>query len=198
MQNKDTKKNVVYVFIFETDKVAYVGRTLNPSRREYTHKNDIIKKNKSKYVYNSPVYEYAKQNNVEIPDMKILEDNLTTKDSLIREDYWMSYYRKNGYTLLNRHPSGIFSGAAGEYEERYSDENLKELGELFDSLIEFKIKLPNTYKIIKDKGLLEKLGIPEHPNISNYNNDERNSDRNFGEMIQRMHKLLNLNKDKQD
>ena len=189
---ENNKENVVYAYIFEDTKVAYIGRTVNIKHRNYVHRTDIKKDTSRKYVYNSKVYEYANEHNIEIPEIIILERKLDLKESLIKEEYWMTYYASHGYQLLNKNPSGIFSGAVGTLsEERYTDENLVEFGKLFESLTEFKIKMPNTYKTLKSKGVLEKLNLHLFPDISN-NNDDTSSVRNFTELAQRMNNLFNL------
>jgi len=127
--------------------------------------------------------------------MKILESELSVKDGLIKEEYWVNYYKNKGYEILNRYPCGLFCGADdGMYEDRYSDENLKELGEQFESLDEFKVKCPNRYDILKERNLLEKLNLPLHPNLK-HSNFESTDGRDFSQLAKRLNKIFRLETD---
>ena len=196
---KELRNNTVYAYVFEETKVAYIGRTVDAKRRNYNHRTNITNTDR-KYVYNSPVYVYATEHNIEIPEMRILDKNLNAKDSLIREDYWMSHFSSNGYVLLNKRPSGIFSGAiSNEYYERYSDENLKEISAMFGSMVEFKVKLPNLYKNLKNNNMLDKLSLPEFPEmkkIEDESSSETNSGRDFANLAKRLNIIFNLENEK--
>lgn len=189
------KTDNVYVYIFEETNAVYVGRTVNPKRRNYQHHTDIVKNSKQKYCYNTAVYNYAVEHNLDVPQMKILESELSVKDGLIKEEYWVNYYKNKGYEILNRYPCGLFCGADdGMYEDRYSDENLKELGEQFESLDEFKVKCPNRYDILKERNLLEKLNLPLHPNLK-HSNFESTDGRDFSQLAKRLNKIFRLETD---
>lgn len=197
MKKENPKPDNVYAYIFEAEKVVYVGRTVNIKSRDRSHRHDQVKNSKQKYVYNSPVYTYAQEHHINIPEMLILETGLSRRDGLLKESEWIDYYKNNGYTLLNTYPTGLFCGAeSGLYTERYSDENLKELGSKFKSLTEFKVKEPNTYKILKDKNLLDKLQLPLHPVINAVSDIDSSCNdsngRNFSEQIKRWQELYNL------
>lgn len=100
------KIDSVYVYIFESTKAAYVGRTL--MRRQ--------KKRDNEHVFNQDsdnVARYAKAHNVPVPPMTILETNLTLEEGQAREDYWRKWYEKHGYTMLNRIATGIGKSSLG-------------------------------------------------------------------------------------
>ena len=100
------KIDSVYVYLFEDAKAAYVGRTLIKRQR----------KRDREHIFNQDsdaVARYAKKLNVPVPPMTILESNLTLEEGQAREDYWRKWYKKHGYTMLNRIATGIGKGSLG-------------------------------------------------------------------------------------
>ncbi len=183
--------NFVYSYIFKKSNAVYVGRTNDISRRNCSHhsKADTNKK----YVYDSVVNAYSDETGEEIPKMTVLEKNLDIIDSLELEEVWIEYYKNKGYKILNSHQAGLFSGAAPFIENKYSDENIKRFAKKFKSLLEFKVKFPNTYKRFKQMNLLDKLSLPEHPDISKFKTEKSDSDgRNFSAIAKMGYELLNL------
>ena len=75
----------IYGYFFD-GKVVYIGRTLMRTqiKRHYDH---LTRENDT-------VYKYALLCGIEIPQMTILEENLTLKDGIKREGYWVDYYKK--------------------------------------------------------------------------------------------------------
>ena len=183
--------NFVYSYIFKKSNAVYVGRTNNINVRNYVH-HSKLNTNKNG-VYDSVVNTYADETGEEIPEMTILEKNLDILDSLELEEVWIEYYKNKGYKILNSHQAGIFSGAAPSIENKYSDENIKRFAKKFRSLLEFKVKFPYTYKRFKQMNLLDKLSLPEHPDMSNFKIETSDSDgRNFSAIAKMGYELLNL------
>lgn len=104
---KDEKSKVdsVYCYIFENLKSVYVGRTLmiRQEKRHNSHKTDI----------NDSVYKFSHLNNVEIPEMIIIEENITIKEGLIKEDLLIKEYKEKGYFIINKAKTRINSGSVG-------------------------------------------------------------------------------------
>lgn len=92
------KKRIIYVYEFP-NKIAYVGLTNWPERRDNQHRSKNIKSKSS-------VKDYSILNNIEIPEMKILEDNLTIVESQRAEQKWMDLYIQKGWTLINKVKGG--------------------------------------------------------------------------------------------
>ena len=88
--------DVVYKYHFKSENVVYVGRTIYPELRDKQHRTRE----------NDTVYRFAKENNIEIPQMEILEEGLTVLQGAKRETYWAKYYEDNGITLINKRPCG--------------------------------------------------------------------------------------------
>jgi len=96
------KIDSVYAYEFLEQHAVYVGRTLmrTQKQRDYQHilsKNDTVSK-------------FAKEADIPVPEMKILEDNLTIKEGSEREGYWVEKYRLDGWTILNIAKTGSIGG----------------------------------------------------------------------------------------
>lgn len=92
------KKRIIYAYEFPNN-VAYIGLTNWPERRDNQHRSKIIKSKSS-------VREYSILNNIEVPEMKILEDNLTIVESQRAEQKWMDIYKQKGWSLINKVKAG--------------------------------------------------------------------------------------------
>ena len=88
--------DTVYRYYFVNENAIYVGRTIYLELRDYQHRTRE----------KDTVYKFAKKNNIEIPKIEILEEGLTVLQGAEREDYWEKYYRKKGFTILNKQPCG--------------------------------------------------------------------------------------------
>lgn len=104
------KIDSVYAYIFEEYNAVYVGRTLMRLQKDrdwsHRHAKYIDSKFKKHYVKNDAVYNFSSLNNCEIPEMKILEENLTIEEGQEREKYWIEYFKKQGKKILNKAPAG--------------------------------------------------------------------------------------------
>lgn len=96
------KNDSVYKYYWEETNTIYIGRTNDSKRREGEHKEKT-----------DTIYKYAKANGLAVPPMEIIEENITVKEGLEREDYWVNYYKERGYNVLNKGKTGIGSGSTG-------------------------------------------------------------------------------------
>ena len=99
-ERQDEHNSVVYVYVDEADKVAYVGLTID----------NKVRKKRHKYESNSAVRKYFGKN---IPEPFVLKDNLTILESQYYEDYFKKEYINKGYRLLNVAPTGVNTGSIG-------------------------------------------------------------------------------------
>lgn len=84
--------HLIYVYIDEENKKAYVGATNDIKRRDYEHHTKI----------NDPIFKYYKTIGKEIPSYKILIEGLTIVERQREERIQSLYYRDElHYTLLN-------------------------------------------------------------------------------------------------
>lgn len=91
----------VYAYFFNELNAVYVGRTI------------YVKKRNNEHHKTGSVYKFAKKNNIEIPEMTILESGLSVIDGLDIEDYYRNKYKKEGWNVLNKAKTGIQSGSLG-------------------------------------------------------------------------------------
>ena len=98
------KTQTIYVYEFQNN-FAYVGLTCNIKARDWQHRYY-----NEKYHKNDSVFLFSKENNIEIPEIKILEDGLTRFESQKREQYWADYYKSIGYELINKCKCGSLGG----------------------------------------------------------------------------------------
>ena len=118
------KMDCVYAYIFEEYKTVYIGRTIRKEERDKEHIFDIKK---------DSVAKFAKDNNISVPRMKIIEDNLTLEEGKEREKFWIEEYKKNGFTLLNK-TNGGESGKIGGY---WTYEKCEKIAKKYKTLAEF-------------------------------------------------------------
>ena len=90
----------VYCYMFNELKAVYVGRTLmrRIKIRDWQHRNSEFN---GKKVKPDSVNRFASENNVDLPQMTILEENLTIKEGQERESFWVDYYIKQGFHVIN-------------------------------------------------------------------------------------------------
>lgn len=99
------KSQFIYVYEFPNN-VAYVGLTNDIKRRNAEHTGNYGKRS-----LKSPVFNYSKKENIETPEIKILESELTRSESKERECFWIDYYKNNGWMLLNKVKGGSLGGS---------------------------------------------------------------------------------------
>ena len=98
------KPDNVYSYYFEDYNAIYIGRTIHPRRRDREHifniKDDVVAR-------------FANEHKCSVPPMYIIEDELSLAEGQEREDYWIKYYREQGYIVLNSARTGIGIGSLG-------------------------------------------------------------------------------------
>lgn len=92
------KIDCVYAYEFVDLKAVYVGRTL-VRRVEERDKEHL-------FTDTDAVCLFAKENNIPVPDMIILESDLTLADGIKKEGEYLEDYRKKGWRILNRAKTG--------------------------------------------------------------------------------------------
>ena len=127
------KIDSVYAYEFKEQNAAYIGRTLmrTQKQRDWEH---IFREDS--------VSSFAKSNNISIPEMKILEDNLTLKEGTEREGFWVEKYKDDGWTILNVAKTGSI-GSLGKGKWNY--EKTKEEAKKYKTRKEFSNGSPSAY-----------------------------------------------------
>lgn len=89
------KRRLIYMFEF-IDTSVYIGLTCDINRR---HKEHFDKKSKS------IIHRYSEKIGSN-PELKLLTDYLDLEDAIELERYYIHFYKKNGYNLLNKKKGG--------------------------------------------------------------------------------------------
>jgi hypothetical protein len=151
----DENERIHYVYVYDFgNNVAYVGRTINPHMRDKQHRRPHH--NHSKVNIGS-VLKYSIESGINIPNMKLLESDLTLQESCRQEDFWCNEYRKKGYKMLNRGVTGEFVGSIGGFKTKWTKENVIEYAKQFDNLAELSKNNEYMPKLLRKFGLLDEL-----------------------------------------
>lgn len=139
LKYKEYKTNCVYAYEYENNFV-YVGLTNNIKRRDYDHKTDI----------NDTLFSYSNKNNLQIPNYKILENNLTSYESALSEIKWIKIYKDNGWHLINKNKGGTIGGNKFIV---WSDDDIIKESKKYSSKIEMYKKSRTAYNHMIDREL---------------------------------------------
>ncbi len=132
----DGKVDSVYAYFFEEQNAVYVGRTLMvlQKNRDAAHRNGQYHKRPNK----DTVYRYSKENNIPVPRMTILIDNLTISEGQEKEDFYVKQFIKEGWKVLNKAKTGKGSSSIGALgKRRFTDEQVIELMKKYDNKTRF-------------------------------------------------------------
>ena len=143
--NFNEKIHVVYAYEINDTHAVYIGRTMNLKTRHMTHVRGSFT-TQHRY-YKDTVYEYCKVNNIEIPEPKILENNLTAKESRVKEDEWLNNYSMDGWFIINKAKTGENSGSFGATMRKWNYDSCKEASSKCVSKIDFKTRFPTAYRV---------------------------------------------------
>ena len=107
------RRDNIYVYFWEEFNTVYVGRTINPKSRHYTHKHRESER----------TYQFSSEHGVEHPKMIIIENDLTIEEGVEREKYWIDYYKNNTpYDVLNK----LCGGQRGRRISNLTEEEKKQ------------------------------------------------------------------------
>ena len=101
--NYNAEIHIVYAYEFKDLNSVYVGRTLDIKRRHREHaKNE-----------KDSVFKFIKKNNRKLPEVKILEQNLTAENSQIQENFWLEDYLRHKWDVINISSTGLNKSSLG-------------------------------------------------------------------------------------
>ena len=155
--NDAQKIDNVYAYEFEKYKIVYVGRTIDIKRRDKQHRKQ---QNNLNNKIKSPVYKFAKENNIEIPKIKILENNITILDGQKLEKEWLDKYINDGWKTLNVGKCGEGCGSLGvlnTINRKWFKENVIQESKKYFSKASFKRNCNGAYKYALKHKLLEEM-----------------------------------------
>ena len=149
----DYDKNAKYIYAYEfvEQNAVYVGLTNSMIKRDWQHRNN----------QDSSVNSFAENNKREIPTPKKLEENVPIHESGKREKYWVNYYKKQGWIILNKAKTGERESSIGIYYPiKWNKKAIREKAiECGYNLTLFAAQYPGAYEAIQSryKGLLNEL-----------------------------------------
>lgn len=138
------KVDCVYAYEFESYKAVYVGRTL--MRRIDARKEEHLS------TEGDAVYLFSKNNGAQIPEMKILEDNLTLAEGVEKEGLYLECYKKEGWKVLNRAKTGGIGTIA---KIKWSKKKCEEEALKYRTRSEFADLSGGAYEVARRNGWLD-------------------------------------------
>ena len=148
----------VYSYEFKETNSVYVGRTTNIKRRDCSHRSDI----------KDTVFKHSKNEDVEIPQPKILIENINGEKSLELEEYWVIQYKKIGWNILNKSKTGIHSGSLGSSIRKWSYETCKTAASLCKNKEEFKKKYSRAHNVSRENAWIDEFFPYNDKKINGY------------------------------
>ena len=143
----------VYVYDFG-DNTAYVGRTMNPRKRDSQHRRPHHAHGRSNP---DSVLQHSIDTGIPIPEMVILEEGLDMQESRRQEDSWYNAYKDLGYTMLNKGATGEYVGSVGGFSVKWTKEKAIEFAKQFDTVADLKKENEQVVRLIRKWGLMDEL-----------------------------------------
>ena len=138
------KIDCVYAYEFKDYNAVYVGRTL-VKRLKDRHYEHII-------TESDAVYLFAKDKNISIPDIKVLESGLTVTDGVEKEGFYLERYKNDGWNILNRAKTGSI-GKIGSI--KWSKKTCLEEAGKYKTRGEFAEMSAGAYEVARQNGWLD-------------------------------------------
>ena len=134
----------VYVILFPELNAVYVGRTVQPNKRNQEHKKSHT------------AYKFAKAHGIPVPDLTILKSGLDLDGGCEWEDYYVKKYRAEGWNVLNLAATGKNSGSRGSLgRDKWKHDNTYEEARKYTSITEFSTKNGTAYQKALKHGWLK-------------------------------------------
>ena len=144
------KIDCIYQYYFKETNSIYIGRTVNRKRRDKQHLFD----------FNDAVFIHSKENDIAVPPMEIIEDNLTLEEGQQREGYWVEYYKQREYNILNRTKTGSL-GKLGI--NKWDKETVFKEARKYSTKTAFRKERSGAYYAAIENGWLKEMGWFKRP-----------------------------------
>lgn len=146
--DEEAKIHLIYIYIDEDNKYFYVGRTLN-----YNFKTRCsVHRNPKKH---DVVFRHWNSMNKQVPDPIIVEENLNTLESKIKEHEYEELYISLGYTKLNICPTGERSSSIGGITKRWNRKTCYEAAKKCTMRSEYCERFKGAYQLSRIFGWLD-------------------------------------------
>lgn len=153
-KNYTEKIHLIYVYEFNELNSCYVGRTSNLKRRHRQHNNGTFINGKLQY---DSVKKFSLENGInELKEPIILECKLNAIESQEKEEYWLNYYKDNGWNILNKASVGINKSSLGA-TLKWTYDKCKEIASMCKTRNEMKRINQSAYNSAKHNKWLDEL-----------------------------------------
>ena len=146
------KVHVIYAYLDEVNKVAYIGRTNNIRIRHSQH-------NRLSYKYKT--YDVVKRyfmsigHRDKLPAPILIETGLTLVESQVKEEFYINEYKEKGWTILNTAKTGANVSSTGSFVKKWTYDNCRKLALSCKTRKEFEKKSTAAYSVSKENGWIE-------------------------------------------
>ena len=140
------KIDCVYAYEFSDFHTVYIGRTLIKRKKDRDREH--------LYVRNDAVVKFAIKHNVKVPLPRYLEDNLTIKEGVEKECFWITQYKNQGWNVLNKSKGGSIGGL-GKGKTRFTYDICFEQAKLCKTRTEFRDCGNNAYRVALRNGWIK-------------------------------------------
>lgn len=123
----------VYAYFFNKQHAVYIGRTINLSSRNTEHHT------------RGTVFNFATENNIDIPEMIVLESGFNVLVGLEKEDYYVNKYKSEGWNVINKAKTGKQSGSLGGIIHKLSYEKCYNIAKQYSNIRDFRKNSNNVY-----------------------------------------------------
>ena len=124
----------------------YIGRTIDINKRNKQHNTDE----------NSSVYKFAKQNNIPIPQITILETNLSLEQGREKEHFYVTKFKQDGWNVLNKARTGKNCGSLGGLGcGKWNKKTCYQEAKKYNSRSEFQKGCMSAYNVALKNGWLD-------------------------------------------
>ena len=145
--NIDTNACKWIIYVYEINKSAYIGLTIDLKRRDYEHRT---RKRDS-------LYKWCQKNNI------ILERNsyivkyseLTAEEAQIQEDLVKKEYKANGWNIINQNKTGKGSSSLGSLIIKWTEETCYKEAQKYTFYKDFHRKSPRAYTVANQNNWLK-------------------------------------------
>ena len=145
-QDANAKIYWIYGYFDNDNKSVYIGLT----KRKYRDKQHRSFAHNKGY---DSVMSYFININKELPPQTIIEKDLTSSEAQKKEEYYIDYYRQNGWNIINKAKAGSLGSAGYKWDK----ETILKESKKYATLKEFLYKSPTCYAAAKKFNLLKMM-----------------------------------------
>ena len=124
-----------YAFYFENKRYVYIGLSMRPITRDRRHREG-----------DSSVFNFSKKTELPIPNMEILEKNLTQLEAREKEDEVIEEHKRDGWIILNRAKTGKMIGSVGGMHQKWGKAACRREAQKYKSRGDFQHGSPSAYQ----------------------------------------------------